>query len=193
EITPLVTQIVSCLDNDGEITVMASGGTGTYTYTISPMPTTIALAANVFSGVPSGTYTVTITDTTTLCEKDVEVTLGAATPVTFTTTPTHVTCIGGNNGMITVNLPASNDNPIYTYEITAPIIRPAQTTSVFSGLVAGTYTVLVTSGRGCTWSEDVIIDQPDPVAGTGVVTDYLTCGVGNVTQPALVTITGSGG
>src|SRR5690606_41529749 len=92
EITPLVTQIVSFLDNDGEITVMASGGTGTYTYTISPMPTTIALAANVFSGVPSGTYTVTITDTTTLCEKDVEVTLGAATPVTFTTTLTHVTC-----------------------------------------------------------------------------------------------------
>ena len=82
-----------------------------------------------------------MTDTVTLCTEDVSVTIDAATPVIFTATVSDVNCNGGNDGMITVMLPPSNDNPVYTYEIIAPISVPAQTSNVFTGLSAGTYTV----------------------------------------------------
>src|SRR5690606_6003729 len=120
-----------------------------------------SLAGNVFSGVPAGTYTLTITDDVTGCSDDVDVTLEVPTPVNFTTTPTDVSCFEGNDGTITVNLPASNDNPVYTYAITAgPETRAPQTGNVFAGLATGEYTVLVTSGRGCFATEDVTIDGP---------------------------------
>ena len=64
--------------------------------------------------------------------------------------PTNALCEGDANGTITVNLAATilgtNDEPIYTYEITVgPIVVAPQNSNLFTGLPAGTYTVLVTS------------------------------------------------
>ncbi len=69
DFTPTITALPTCADNDGVITVTQSGGSGTYSYAISPSPASISLAGNVFSGVPSGTYTITITDDITLMYK----------------------------------------------------------------------------------------------------------------------------
>ena len=190
-LTPTITALPTCADDDGEITVATLGGTGTYTYAISPNPGSIVLTGNVFSGVPSGTYTVTMTDVTTTCTLDATVTLSPATPVTFTTTVENVNCNGGNEGVITVNLPASNDNPIYTYEITAPITVGPQNSNVFTGLSVGTYTIQVNSGRGCIATDTVdvlepaVIDVPAPA-----VTQYV-CNPGTDTMNfATITVTG---
>ncbi|WP_100616367.1 beta strand repeat-containing protein, partial [Confluentibacter citreus] len=191
-ITTSLTGIVSCSNDDGEITVTAIGGTGTYTYSISPNPASVTLTGNVFSGVPSGTYTVTIEDTTTGCTEDAAITLEAATPVIFTTTPSDVSCNGGNDGVITVNLPPSNDNPVYTYEIIAPIIIPAQNSNVFTGLSAGTYTVQVTSGRDCIATQDVTIGEPTLLTVTGTATDF-ACTPDNSVNASVLTITEAGG
>ncbi|GGG44123.1 T9SS C-terminal target domain-containing protein [Bizionia arctica] len=191
-ITPAITGITTCADNDGEITVTALGGTGTYTYSISPNPASISLSGNVFSGVPSGMYTITITDTTTLCTEDATITLDAATPVTFTTSTTDVSCNGSNEGVITVNLDAGNDNPIYTYEITAPIVVAAQNSNIFTGLAAGTYTVQVNSGRGCFAIELVTIYEPNLLTVSGIATDYACATDGSVNTSTL-TITEIGG
>ena len=191
-VTPTITALPSCLNNDGVITVTGSGGSGTYTYAISPNPASITLAGNVFSGVPSGTYTVTITDTTTLCTNDVSVTLSAATPVTFTTSVVDVSCNGGNDGSITVNLPVSNDNPVYTYEITAPIVVAPQTSNIFTGLVAGTYTVQVNSGRGCFFADDVTVAEPALLTVSGTATAY-ACAPDNSVNTSTLTIAEVGG
>ena len=191
-ITPTITALPTCLNNDGVITVNASGGSGSYSFAISPNPASIILAGNVFSGVPSGTYTVTITDTTTLCTNDVSVTLSAATPVTFTTTPVDVSCNGGNDGSITVNLLSGNDNPVYTYEIIAPIIVVPQTSNIFTGLVAGNYTVQVNSGRGCSATAVVPITEPALLTVSGIATPY-TCAPDNSVNTSTLTITEVGG
>lgn len=187
-----VTTLASCSDDDGVITVNGFGGTGTYTYSIAPSAPSISLSGNVFTGVPSDTYTITVTDTNTSCSTDTQVTLEAATPVTFTVTATDVYCNGGNDGTITVDLPISNDNPIYIYEIIAPIIVPAQTTNVFSGLSAGTYTVQVTSGRGCVATQDVVVGQPDLLTVAATATDF-ACTMDNSVTTSLLTIAGAGG
>ena len=182
----------TCDDDDGEIIVSAIGGTGNYAYTISPNPPSIVLAGNVFSGVPSGTYTITVTDTVTTCSTDINVTLDAATPVTFDTSVNDVSCNGASDGTITVELLPGNDNPVYTYEIIAPIIVPAQTSNVFTGLPAGTYTVRVTSGRDCIAIDDVIIDEPTLLEVSGTATDF-ACAPDNTVVTAIVTITEVGG
>ncbi|MGF1555385.1 T9SS type B sorting domain-containing protein [Paucihalobacter sp.] len=191
-LTPAITALPSCTDDDGAITMTGIGGTGNYVYTISPNPTSITLSGNVFSGVPSGTYTITMTDTVTLCTEDVSVTLQNATPVIFTTTVDEVSCHGGSDGMITVNLPPSNNNPVYTYEIIAPISIAAQTSNVFTGLATGTYTVQVTSGRNCVATEDVTIGEPSLLDVSGTATDF-ACAIDNSVNTSTLTITEVGG
>ncbi|RXJ51458.1 T9SS type B sorting domain-containing protein [Gelidibacter gilvus] len=191
-ITPAITALPSCANDDGVITVTAIGGSGNYSYAISPN-TGVVATGNVFSSVPSGTYRITVTDTDTLCTTDVSVTLEAATPVIFTADPTHVSCFGGNDGTITVNLPVSNDNPKYTYAIIAgPSMVAAQDANVFTGLVAGTYTVQVTSGRNCIATEVVTITQPNLLTVSGVATDF-ACALDNSINVSTLTITAVGG
>ncbi len=191
-LTPAVTALPSCTNDDGVIAVTGTGGTGNYSYAISPNPASIILTGNVFTGVPSGTYTVTITDTVTLCTEDVLVEVDAATPVTFTTLVSDVSCNAGSDGIITVNLLPGNDNPVYTYEIIAPIVIPAQTSNVFTGLAAGTYTVQVNSGRECVAVENVTIGEPNLLEVSGTATDF-ACDINNSVNVSTITITETGG
>lgn len=182
-----------CNNPNGQITVTATGGSGNYSYSISPN-TGITLAGNVFSNVPPGSYTVTVTDTTTGCSTTAPANLAAADPVTFTTATTAVVCNGDSNGTITVTLSAGNNDPAYTYEITAPAgyITAPQSSNVFTGLPAGTYTILVTSGRGCTLSQNATINTPTPVVASASATPF-TCAADNSVNTSTVTITGAGG
>lgn len=191
-LTSTISALPSCDDDDGEITVTANGGTGNYSYTIAPNPPSIVLTGNVFSGVPSGTYVVTITDDTTLCTEDISVTLENAIPVTFDTEVTDVSCQGGNDGQIIVELLPGNENPVYTYEILAPIIIPPQTSNIFAGLSADTYTVQVTSGRDCIATVDVPVNEPAPLEVTGNATPF-ACSADNTTTTSEITITEMGG
>ncbi|MBF4473786.1 hypothetical protein IRZ80_20580, partial [Flavobacterium sp. HJJ] len=192
--TPAITSLPTCTDNDGVITMSGTGGTGIYSYSISPAVGTVS--GNVISGLPAGTYTVTMTDNATPanCSTTASVTLSVPTPVTFTTTTTPALCVGEASGSITVVLDAANNNPNYTYEITAPITRVAQSSNIFKGLLAGTYSVKVNSGRGCSLLDNNVIVAPANIlTATALVTTKLTCGTGNVPQKAIVTVSGSGG
>ncbi|MBD0831736.1 T9SS type B sorting domain-containing protein [Aestuariibaculum sediminum] len=184
-----VATLPSCSDNDGVITVTGAGGSGNYSYAISPIVGTIS--GNVISGVPAGTYTVTITDIDTGCDNSASITLAPPTPVTFTATSTDVTCNGNTDGTITVELPASNDNPIYTYEIIAPISVAPQTSNVFTGLAPGTYTVRVVSGRNCEAQQDVVVGEPDAiVVPSPTVVEYACTPDTNAVNFASITVSG---
>jgi gliding motility-associated-like protein/uncharacterized repeat protein (TIGR01451 family) len=191
-LTPTVTALPSCDDDDGEITVTAIGGTGNYGYSINPNPTSIVLIGNVFYGVPSGSYVVTVTDTVTLCSADISVTLDSAIPVTFITEVTDVYCTGGSDGEIIVELLPGNNNPIYYYEILAPIIVAPQTSNIFTGLAAATYTVQVTSGRGCIATANVTVDEPALLEVTATATLF-SCNPDNTVSTSIITITETGG
>jgi len=185
EIIPDVTAIATCNDDDGQITISGSGGTGSYTYSISPNPASITLAGNVFSGVPSGSYTVTIIDSVTSCSTDVEVFVPSATLPTFTTTPTAVTCFGDNSGSFELNV--SGYSGPYNYEV-----FDSTSTSVFgvvgantstnpitvTGLTSGTYTVVITETASpfCSNTADVIIGSPsDALTLVATETSNVTC------------------
>jgi hypothetical protein len=191
-LTPAVTTLPTCDADDGEITLTATGGTGSYAFTISPNPPSIVLTGNVFSGVPSGTYIVTLTDTLSLCSEDISVTLDNATPVTFDTEVTGISCQGANDGQIIVQLLPNNNNPTYTYEIISPIIVGPQTSNIFTGLSVGTYTVQVTSGRECIATANITINEPVLLEVTGNATPF-TCNSDNTIVRSIITIIEVGG
>lgn len=189
-----VTALTSCSDEDGEITVNATGGSGSYTYSITPNPSTITLSGNVFSGVPTGTYTITIEDAdpTSSCTATTEITLEVPTPVTFDYTATDALCNGSADGSITINLLSGNNDIPYTYEIIAPIVVAPQSSNIFLGLSSNTYTLQVNSGRGCSEIALITIDEPPLLESTATATDF-ACAADNSVTTAIVTLTGTGG
>ncbi|SHG56134.1 gliding motility-associated C-terminal domain-containing protein [Flavobacterium micromati] len=196
-LTATVTVSPSCTDGDGVITVATLGGSGNYEYRID---TGVYPMVIPFTGISSGPHIVYVRDTTTGCEASVAVNLQAATPITgFAVTKTDVICNGGNDGTITATLdtPAAgiNDNPIYTFALTGTttvgnvtVTRPAQESRLFSGLAAGTYTVTVTSGRGCTASETIDVIEPTVITVPAPVVVQFGCIAGNTSNLATITV-----
>ncbi|MDD5148925.1 MAG: T9SS type B sorting domain-containing protein [Flavobacterium sp.] len=192
------TTLPTCLNNDGTITAIAAGGSGAYTYSLFDSTGTIPLVpaqpSPVFPAQPTGSYQVEVVDTNTLCSKSMPISLVLPTAVTFTTAPSPVSCNGGANGSITVILPVSNDNPNYLYETIAPspIIFAPQSSNIFAGLTAGTYTIKVTSGRGCSLTQPETITEPSPLTANGSATSF-GCASDNSVNTSTLTITESGG
>ena len=185
DLSPTVTTMPSCNNDDGVLTINGIGGTGTYSYAISPNPASISLTGNVFSGVPSGLYTVTITDTNTLCTKEVTVSLPTAIAPTFTTQPTSVTCFGDNSGSFDINV--SGYTGPYIYEVfdgsgvsvTGAVAANTSTNpQTVNGMSAGTFTVVITETASpfCSATSTVIISSPSELLTLSVSeTSNVTC------------------
>ncbi|WP_081820766.1 T9SS type B sorting domain-containing protein [Sediminibacter sp. Hel_I_10] len=168
DMVPAVTAFPSCNDNDGEITLIGSGGSGSYTYSINPSATSISFSGSSFTGVPSGDYVVTMTDDLTACTEDVSITIPSANPLTFTLTPTTVICFG-EDAPFEINV--SGYTGAYTYEVfntagtsvTGSVIANTTTNPLtVSGVPAGTYTVELTETDApfCSATASLIINSP---------------------------------
>ncbi|NRD20017.1 T9SS type B sorting domain-containing protein [Winogradskyella eckloniae] len=198
-LTPEVTAFPTCADNDGEITITGKGGSGFYTYSITPNSTSISLTDNVFSGVPSGTYTVTITDTVTGCSDDVSITVAEAIEPIFTLEPTSVICFGDNSGSFEINI--QNYSGTYTYDViddsntsVTGIVNANTTTNPFtvSAMESGSYSVVITETEFpfCSAEKLVIISSPTaPLSLNITETSDVTCN----NNQGTITATATGG
>jgi gliding motility-associated-like protein len=142
---------VSCNGgNNGSVTASGTGGTPNYTYTWMPG----AMSGATVNGLSTGTYTVTVIDAHACTGQGTVTITQPASPLSVTTSPTNVSCFGGNNGSITAN-PTGGTAP-YTYSW-AP---GGQTTQTINSLTAGSYTVTVTDNKGCVTTVTRTITQP---------------------------------
>lgn len=188
-----ITALPSCTDGDGALTLTATGGSGTYEYSLDTG--TYQPSAN-FATIAAGSHTVTVRDITTNCTKSIPVNLGAATPITgFALSKTDVSCNGGSNGVITATMttpaPGVNDNPVYNYSLSGTAIRPDQVSNVFSGLTAGNYTVTVTSARGCVATQNITVVEPAIITVPAPTVSQFGCNSGsNAMNFATITVTG---
>ncbi len=162
----------------GVATVVASGGTGTYTYAWLPSGGTGASA----SSLCAGTYTCTISSPAG-CSITQTFFITQPPVLTATTSQVNLLCNGGNTGTATVN--PSGGTPGYSYSWNT---APVQTTATATGLTAGSYTCTITDANGCVITRAVLITQPTPVTGS-TTTTASTCGNPNGTA----TVTPGGG
>ncbi|MDQ6471121.1 T9SS type B sorting domain-containing protein, partial [Flavobacterium sp. LHD-80] len=186
-----LTTTPTCLASDGVVTLHATGGTGNYQYSIDGITYVTGATANVFGNLAPGSYTFYVQDGN--CTKTLPVVIDAPNQVIdFTLTPSKVLCFGESNGTITVNMAATtttvNNNPVYTYSISPSPIGMVLVGNVFKNLPTGSYTVTVTSGKGCPVDKTIFVDTPQTIAvPTPTIAPY-GCATGNKTDYAQVSV-----
>ncbi|SDB24873.1 SprB repeat-containing protein [Flavobacteriaceae bacterium MAR_2010_188] len=138
-------------DANGNATVNASGGVGTYTYQWNTTPVQTTQTAN---NLRAGNYTVTVSDSNN-CITTANVVIAQPTQLTSTISKTDINCYSADNGTATVT--ASGGTGAYTYLWND---GSAQTTATASNLAPGTYNVRVTDENGCNSFQNITITQP---------------------------------
>ena len=173
---------VSCNGGtNGTASVVASGGTGAYTYLWSPTGGTGATT----TGRSAGSYTVTITDANG-CSIQKNFTINAPAALTATQSQTDVSCNGGTNG--TASVVASGGAGGYTYSWSPSGGTGATTT----GRTAGNYTVTITDANSCSIQKSFTINAPAALTATQSQTD-VSCNGGSNGTASVVASGGVGG
>ncbi len=149
--------------SNGSVNITPNGGVGPYTYVWSNGST-----SEDISGVPAGSYTVTITDANGATFTDTYV-VGQPALLTIAGVVTNVGIYGQSTGAVDAT-PAGGVGP-YTY-----LWSNGATTQDISGVPAGTYGVIVTDVYGATANNTFVVYQPDPLTVTGNVTDVTVYG-----------------
>jgi hypothetical protein len=137
---------VICLD-DGQVTVTPIL-TGTYDFVWSNGFNDLAVANSTNTGLASGKYTVTVTNTTTGCSSTDSTLIypSAVAPVAYLENNT-IACFGESNAQATVR--TVNGTAPYTYIWNTLQSETISIPSIGVNLASGDYTVDVTDAVGC--------------------------------------------
>lgn len=156
---------ISCFGgSEGSANSVVSGGKQPYTYSWSSG----ASSPNT-SGLPAGTYTLTVTDAS-LCSAVANITInGPAAPLAAVISATNITCNGAGDGIVSAVV--SGGTPGYTY-----LWQPgAQTTATVNGLSSGTYSLTVTDLKNCTTTGFSTVSEPGPLTVDFVSQKNVSC------------------
>lgn len=154
--------------NDGSITVAASGGSGTLTYTWSPNANTGN--NNIANNLPSGTYTFTVTDSNNcLVTGNAIVQSGVCCTLQATATSSATSC-GLSNGSIIAGIISGGQSP-FVFQLNNGIAQPD---SLFNNLASGTYTLIAIDAQGCADTLQIVVDSSNAISVNLQSTD-VTC------------------
>ncbi len=148
---------------NGTATAVVTGGTAPYVYSWNTTPPQTSATA---SGLPPGSYTVSVTDARGCTAQALD---SVRTPQPLSATATAMTqnrCYGTAEGAATVV--ATGGVQPYRFSWNA---SPPQSTPTATGLPAGVFQALITDANGCTASDTVTITQGNAIAATFTVTD----------------------
>ncbi|GAA3761202.1 T9SS type B sorting domain-containing protein [Flavobacterium ginsengiterrae] len=143
-----------------------------------------------YSAAAAGTYYFEITDVNN-CTVIVSQVVNPIVKPTFSTIETNVLCKGGATGSITIT-----GNPVTgTYEYSIDNGGTFHTSNTFGGLLAGNYQVVIRDVKNCVSDpQTVTIGEPaDGLDASATVTKALSCGPGNASQAATITVSANGG
>lgn len=164
----IVSTSASC-SNPGTATVTISGGAPPYNYTWMPSGGNSSVAV----GLTVGNYTVYVQDAGGCTSNGTVSVSGAPMPSISSINTNSVTCYGGSNGSATVNI--NGGATPYSFTWTPSV----SSSSVATGLSAGTYTVQVKDANDCVINGNVIINQPPALSLTAIQTQSVSCNGGN--------------
>lgn len=181
----LVADSVNCNGGStGSVTVASvSNSPGGFNYSWNSTPVQNTQTA---TGLPVGTYTVSVTDQNTLCVGTANIIL--AQPAVLSASETHVNpvCKQGTNGTATAT-PVGGTAP-YTYSWNT---TPVQTTQTATGLAAGTYICTITDYNGCTTTTTAVLVDPAGMVLSSSMTQA-NCGLPDGSATVNVVSGGSG-
>lgn len=183
----------SCLGaSDGSVTITPSVA-GTYSYTITPAPVSgpATNTTGIFNNLAANTYSVTFSNAAGCSGTVNTIVINPGAGLTGTSAPTGATCLGANNGAVTITPTVAGT---YSFTITpAPASGPAtNTTGIFANLSGGTYSVTFTNAAGCSGViNNINVSPGTSLAGSSVPTATSCLGANDGTIAVTPTIAGT--
>ncbi|MBL7926932.1 MAG: T9SS type A sorting domain-containing protein [Bacteroidia bacterium] len=136
-----------CNGGMGSIELIPTGGTAPYSVIWSNGSTNL-----INGGLLAGTYTATITDANG-CVLTETYTITDPAAIVVSGTVTNVSCNGGVNGAIILNVTGGSGSYLYQWS-------NGETTANITGLLAGSYTVTVTDLTSCSVTQTFVVAEP---------------------------------
>lgn len=163
-------QDISCADFcNGEVTVIADGGTPPYSYLWSD-----SSASATLTGACAGTYSVTVTDAN-LCTGAISYSFTDPPPFSFlSSAQTNIQCNGDSSGQISVS--AGGGVPPYSF-----LWSNNSASSQLANLPSQVYSVTITDANGCAIDTSFSITQPSALSLTMNSTNETCSGLCNGT------------
>ncbi|MEY3397934.1 MAG: hypothetical protein RL220_528, partial [Bacteroidota bacterium] len=164
---------VSCFGlSDGGIFVSAiTGGTGSYTYSISPSAGIEEEGADFvnYTNLPANTYSVTITDEAGCVKTITGIEIDTPAQLVINLEPQDVSCFGANDGSVVVSGTGGTG---------AIVLQPDNTPLpvTIGDLPPATYTYTIQDESGCTDEASIIINEPEILEGILISTQDVGCG-----------------
>lgn len=173
--------IVCSGENDGNVTITASGGDNNLTYSIPG----ITQNNGVFTDLAPDTYTVTVMDGN-MCSNTFDFTVDTAPAITgqVDIAASELDVCDGEDGSVTI-IPGGGDNN-YTFTLGTD----TQTSPTFNDLPANNYTIIIEDGNGCSEPVDFTVTAAAPISANISASDLNVC---NGFTDGSVTIAASGG
>jgi hypothetical protein len=167
----LTSQESTCGQANGSVTITASGGSGTLSFSNDNITYG---SSNSFTGLPSGNYTFYVQDQGG-CTVSLPVQLNdLSTLSALVDSVTPTLCNGSSNGVIT--LLASGGTPPYSYILGSGI---PQASPIFNNLPAGNFSLSVIDAQSCQVTLTAIVTEPSPLVITPISTTNSSCNLPN--------------
>jgi hypothetical protein len=161
-----------CGGSNGSVTLGAvTGGVAPYTYSFNGSAYTTTLT---YTGLIAGSYTIDVKDVNGCIYSASVTVIDIPGPTAIATTIVDETC-GGANGSVTIDSVTGGVAP-YTYSFNGSAYTA---TTLYSALIAGSYTIDVKDANGCLYNTSVtVVNAPGITAIATVIVDE-NCGAAN--------------
>ncbi|MFT3909057.1 MAG: gliding motility-associated C-terminal domain-containing protein [Ferruginibacter sp.] len=162
QINSIQTTVSTCANN-GTITVDAISPAPPLLYRITAGPVTAPLQTNnVFNSLPTGTYTVKVSDAAGNNMEQEAIIPGNYLQPDFNPTKKDPYCPGGSDGQLVGNVITGTGTGPYTWQLIAPspVTTAPQSSDTFDNLPAGNYTMRLTDA--CGGFRTIVVTLTDP-------------------------------
>lgn len=158
----------TCGSNNGALTLVTSGGAGTYVYTWTPSVGSTAMLTNLFAG----SYQVMVSDQNN-CTGYLSVGISNISgPSLAVLSQTPVSCFNGSNGSAQISATGGTGTLSYSW---TPGNPTGNGTTAISNLSAGQYACQVIDAIGCVGTIVIPISQPSAVNGSIISNTPVNC------------------
>ncbi|HEY6504022.1 MAG TPA: gliding motility-associated C-terminal domain-containing protein, partial [Chitinophagaceae bacterium] len=133
---------------NGSIAITPTNGTGPYTFVLNGTTTQTGATTTSFGNLAAGNaYSIVITDAIGCTGTFNTINVPQGSALLANAAPVSTTCSGASNGQITVT-PTNGAGP-YTFVLNGTTTQTGAINTLFAGLAASTYSIVVTDAAGC--------------------------------------------
>ncbi|WP_344789671.1 Ig-like domain-containing protein, partial [Postechiella marina] len=159
-------------EENGSVTATVTGGSGNFTYAWDIIPNTTASV----SDLPAGDYTITVTDTTTLCTTSTTITINEPNVLSSAIAVSNILCKDDATGSLDLAVNGGTAPYVFAWD-------NGDTSEDLINVIAGTYNVTITDANGCTTTNSATIIEPDTNVSASITEQTnISCeGLGSIT------------